>query len=397
MEIGVVGKPNVGKSTFFSACTLATAEIASYPFTTIDPNKGVAYVRTPCPHTEFNIECNPRNSKCENGTRLVPIQTIDVAGLVPDAHKGKGLGNQFLDDLRQAHALIHIIDASGGTDLEGNPCDIGTHDPLEDVRFLEEEITYWIKGIITKNWAKVSKQLDMSDKKLEKALAELLTGLRITEGEIYSALKSAGISERPSKWSDDELIRLADEIRKASKPMILAANKADIAPEENIKRLKELKDYIVIPTSAESELALRKAAKSGLIEYTQGSNDFKIVDKARLNEKQINALEHIRTNTLQRYGSTGVQKCIEEAVFNLLDLIVVYPVEDENKLTDKEGRILPDAYLLKRGSTARDLAYKVHTELGEHFIRAIDVRSKRVIGADYELKENAVITIKADA
>ncbi len=396
MEIGVVGKPNVGKSTFFSAATLTKVEIASYPFTTIDANRGVMYVRATCPHEEFGMECNPRNSRCESGIRLVPVEAIDVAGLVPDAHKGKGLGNKFLDDLRQASALIHIVDASGSTDSEGNPCDVGEHDPLEDVTFLEREINYWVNGIISKDWHKLSKQIELSGTKVERILAEKLTGLGIAEGQIYAALRDAHLGEKTTQWSEDDLLNLSHHIRKHSKPMIIAANKCEIAPEENLTKLSELSDYIVIPTCAEVELALRRAAKAGLIDYLPGSNDFKITPGKELPDSQRKALTKIE-HILEKIGDTGVQRCIEEAVFKLLDLIVVYPVEDESKLTDKEGRVLPDAHLMKRGATAVDLAYKVHTDLGKNFIRAIDTRTKRVVGHDHELSDGDVIKIVANA
>jgi ribosome-binding ATPase YchF (GTP1/OBG family) len=396
MEIGVVGKPNVGKSTFFSAATLAPAEIASYPFTTIDANRGVMYVRAKCPHIEFEIQCNPRNSQCENGTRLVPVEAIDVAGLVPDAHKGKGLGNKFLDDLRQASALIHIIDAAGATDSEGNPCDVGEHDPLEDVTFLEKEINYWIKGILFKDWHKLSKQIELSGTKLERIFAEKLTGLGITEGMIFAALRDADLGEKPTQWSEDDLLNLSQHIRRNGKPMILAANKCEIAPSENLEQLSTLEDYIVIPTCSEVELALRRASKGGLIDYLPGSGSFQIIEGKNMSEAHQKAFTKIQ-HILDKIKDTGIQKCVEEAVFKLLDLIVVYPVEDESKLTDKEGRVLPDAHLMKRGATAVDLAYKVHTDLGKNFIRAIDAKTKRVVGHDHELSDGDVIKIVSSA
>ena len=398
MEIGLVGKPNVGKSTFFSAVTLAKAEIASYPFTTIEANKGMTYVKAKCPHVEFNIKCTPHNSKCEDGVRFLPVEAIDVAGLVEGAHKGRGLGNKFLDDLRQASALIHIIDASGSTDLEGQPCEIGAHDPIEDVDFLEKEIAYWLKGIITKGWQKLSRQAELEGIKIDKALHERLTGLGISESEIYAALRKANLSDKPSRWSEEDLLDLSTKIREIGKPIIIAANKCDKAPKENIKKLQELekKGYIVIPTSAEFELALRRASKAGLIDYKIGEKGFKIVDESKLNSKQLKALEKMQ-HFFEEFESTGIQNCVEEAVFNLLDLIVVYPVEDEHKLTDKNGRVLPDAYLMKKGCNAKDLAYKVHTDLGDKFIRAIDVRSQRVVGAHHELNDGDIIKIAANA
>lgn len=399
MQIGIVGKPNVGKSTFFNAATDAKAEIANYPFTTIDANHGVMYSRKKCPCQHFKVTCTPNNSKCINGIRFIPIEAIDVAGLVPDAYKGKGLGNKFLDELRQADALIHVVDGSGSTDEKGNPCGIGKYNPVIDVDFLEKEINYWFNEIIKKNWELIARKCELEGKKIEELLSEKLTGLGINEFHIHTAIRKTDIkSEKPSLCTNEELINLSDFLRKTSKPMLISLNKCDLIKDEITEKIKEIekKGYIVVPTSAESELALVNAMEKNLIQYIPGGNDFKIINKEKLSEKQIKALDYIKENVLNKFGSTGVQKCIEKAV-EMLDLIVVYPVEDENHLSDKKNRILPDAYFMKKGSTALDLAYKVHTDIGKNFIRAVDAKTKRIIGSDHILNDGDVIRIIADS
>jgi len=392
MEVGLVGKPNVGKSTFFGAATLAPAQIADYPFTTIEPNRGVAYVRVRCPHLDLGKPCRPVHGACEDGTRLVPVEMLDVAGLVPKAHEGRGLGNKFLDDLRQAAALIHVVDASGRTDFEGNPVKDGTHDPTEDVAFLESELAYWIAGILARDWEKNARRASLAGTALERLVQERLAGLGLTEPQVLLAVKDAGVP--PIAARVDELVPLANALRRRGKPIILAGNKADLAPEANLQKLRALPGYEVVPTAAEYELGLRRAAKADLIDYLPGAPSFTVRDPARLTEAQRRGLDRVRA-FLARFGSTGVQRCVEQVVFRLLDRIVVYPVEDETHWTDKKGNVLPDAFLVPRGSTAKDLAARVHTDLASHFIRAIDGRTKMVVGADHALKDGDVVKIVA--
>lgn len=394
MQIGIVGKPNVGKSTMFGAATMAPVEIANYPFTTIAPNKGVGHVRYPCPCRELGVTCNPHNSLCVDGTRMIPVEILDVAGLVPDAWQGKGLGNKFLDDLRQADALINVVDASGGTDIEGIPGRTGEFDPVEDVTFLRREVDMWMREIVKDGLGRIARQAKMNGSKPEAILAERLAGLKITEGQVKSALEKVAVPEDPTKWDDDILLALMTEIRRIAKPMIIAMNKADIAPEGNLAKLQALGEKAV-PTMAETELALRKAEKAGLIRYIPGSEGFTVSEPGDLNPAQVKAMQYMAGN-MKRFGGTGVQKCLEEAVYGTLDYIPVFPVEDEGKLCDHFGRVLPDCHLVPRGSTAKDLAYRIHTDLGDKFIRAVNCRNHRTVGADYVLEPGDIIRIVAN-
>jgi hypothetical protein len=387
--VGIIGAPNKGKSTLFSALTLEEVDIESYPFTTIKPNFGIAYARKQCAESSLGVKCNPRNSLCVDGIRLLPVNLIDVAGLVEDAHKGKGMGNQFLNDLSQSDALILVVDASGLTDKNGNPSQ--SSDPCEEVNAIKKELQHWIAQIIIRHMPQISrKNTDMVE-----VLSTMLSSFHLGSEKIDSIIDSLGLPKYGVAWSEEEAIKFATKALEIGKPMMIVANKSD-SPKavEALKRLKEGFGDNVTWCSAAMELALRKAAKAGVIEYTPGSKTFKLVKKEASSE-QLSGLQ-MMSKYIEKEG-TNVQNVINYAVFNLLDNIVVYPVEDENKFSDSSGNVLPDAILLKRGSTAKDLAFKIHTDIGKNMLYAVDVKAKIRIGKDHVLKDNDIVRIVSAA
>jgi ribosome-binding ATPase YchF (GTP1/OBG family) len=395
VQVGIVGKPNAGKSTFFSAATLTLVPIANYPFTTIKPNHGISYLRTRCVHEELGVEDNPRNSRCIDGERFIPIDIIDLPGLVPGASEGRGLGNQFLDEVRKADALIHVVDASGSTDSEGKLTQPGAHNPVEDVVFLETELKMWMLRIVGKDWEKTAKKTEMAGEEPASLVSERLSGLGVTKGQAESGIKKAGLKGKPSGWSQGDLMRLVEIIRKEAKPLLLAANKIDLPTSiGNVSRLGHTGE-LTIPVSAEAELALRRAGEKRLIEYKPGDPDFRLV--GTVSPEQKAALEMIRDKVLKPNGSTGVQACINSAFQDLLNMIVVYPVENPEKFSDHAGNILPDAYLVPKGTTLKELALKIHTEIGEQMLYGINARNGMRLSDNYVLKAQDVVSIVSAA
>ncbi len=384
MLIGLLGKPSCGKSTFFKSATLADVAIATYPFTTIKPNHGIGYVKIDCIDKEFNVKCNPHKGYCINGNRFVPVELLDVAGLVEGASEGKGLGNEFLNDLTSADALIHIVDISGETDSGGK--ETKGYNPVSDVKMLENELDLWYLGILNKVWKGFARAVQQTKQELHKAVAKQFSGLKVNEEDVKIILiRGKYDAEKPSEWSEEELKKFCHEIRHLTKPMIIAANKCD-RPDSasNLKKLKEAyPELLIIPCSADSELSLRLASNAGLIEYIPGEKDFKILKE--LSSKQKEALELIKKTVLDVYGNTGIQEVLNKTVFELLKYIAVFPA-GIHKLADSKGNVLPDCFLLPSGSTALDFAYAIHTDLGKNFIKAIDVRTKQAVGKEHKLK-----------
>ena len=381
MLVGLVGRPNAGKSTFFKAATLIDVLIANYPFATIKANHGIAYVKIKDLATDFGKVSNPREGYAKEGWRFVPFELMDVAGLVEGASEGRGLGNAFLNDLSAADAFIHVVDMSGESDGEGKPTQ--GYYPGNDIRIIENELDLWYYGLLQKAWKVFARTAEMQHQNLAQAVAKQFSGLKVTEEDVrHVIIKSKLDAERPSSWNDEQLRSFAQLLRKYTKPMIIAANKVD-RPQgrENFERVKKEFDYPIVPCFADGELSLRQADKAGLINYVPGARGFET--KGQINEKQAEALESIN-KIISEYGSTGVQSILNGIIFDILKYVAIYPAGA--KLSDSKGNVLPDCFLMPPGSTALDFAYRLHTDIGNNFVKAIDIKTKQAVGKDYVLK-----------
>ena len=395
VKIGLIGKTNTGKTTFFNAATLGTAEISTYPFTTKQPNYGIGYVLTPCVCKEFGVKDNPRNSKCINGWRHIPIELIDLPGLIKGAWAGKGLGNQFLSVASQSDVLLHVVDASGSVDEEGRLTEPGTGDPLADYYDIEEELVMWFMKLIDRSTDRITRSLKKG-KELPEAMEEVLMGVKVNREHIRQALIQSNLEKKDfENWTPMDDKRFATALREISKPTLIVANKMDLdtAP-DNFKKLRDqLTDKIVVPCSAEAELILRRAEQKKLIRYIPGEEEFEIVDESKLTERQRWALDFIRRRVLDEYMRTGVQFALNVAVFKLLKMNAVYPVYDIQKLSDRHGNVLPDVYLMPDGADVRELAQVIHSELAKGLLYAIDARTGLRLPANYKLKDRDVLSV----
>jgi len=394
LTIGVIGKTNVGKTTLFNAATLLNAEIATYPFTTIKPNVGTAYVCDVCVCQELGVTDTPLNSTCLDGWRYAPVRIIDVPGLVKDAWMGRGLGNQFLSVISQADALIHVVDASGSIDADGKIAQPGSGNPVLDAIDIEGEIHRWIADIITRNRQTIIR--DAATSTPVAAIANILSGLKAGLSQVYAALTTSNLEDVPfPRWSLDQTIQFAAELLPLIKPTLIMANKMDLPTAE--KNLEALTEYygrsLVAACSAEAELALRRAEQRGLLSYTPGHEQFRIRDDAQLTPEQRRAIEYIERRVLAKWMRTGIQQALNTVVFKLLKTNMIYPVSDEVKYTDHHGNVLPDVYLLPDGATPFDLAKRVHSRLAENYVLAIEAKTGIRLPKDYSLRHRDVITI----
>ncbi|MFA6022711.1 MAG: redox-regulated ATPase YchF [Candidatus Pacearchaeota archaeon] len=381
MLIGLIGKPNVGKSTFFKAATMADVLIANYPFATIKANHGMAYVKIKDLAAEFDKVSNPREGYVKEGWRFVPCDLMDVAGLVEGASEGRGLGNEFLNDLAGADAFIHIVDMSGETDGEGKPTE--NYNPANDIKFIEKELDLWYLGILKKVWKTFSRTVEAQKTNFAEAIFKQFSGLKVSIEDVKHVVLKSGLNvEHPSKWTEENIMHFARTMRKETKPMIIAANKIDRPNgRENYEKIKEEFDYPIVPCFAEGELTLRQADKNEIIDYIPGEKSFKI--KKELNEKQKLAINEIK-KIMDEFGGTGVQEIMNKVVFDILKQVAIFPAG--SKMEDSKGNVLPDCFLMPQGSTALDFAYRLHSDIGDNFVKAVHIKTKKAVGKDYVLK-----------
>lgn len=377
MKVGIIGRTNVGKSTLFKALTLEEVEIEDRPFTTIEPNKGVGYVTVECPEVYFNVKCNPHNAPCIDGTRFVPINIIDVAGLVEGASEGKGLGNKFLSDIMEADAIIEVIDISGNTDSSGNKTK--DFDPAIDIEMVDNEIKRWIASIIARS-RYVGKE-EIAD-----IIFKNVSGINIKYSTVKETVKELNVKE----INDDTALKMASLMMKKDKPMLILCNKMDSVEdlEGRIKKLKEKFDYEFMACSAAAELTIREAEKNGFIRFKDGKLE-RLKELSSDQEKAINIIDKI----IKKYQGTGVREALNRLVFELKGYKTVFPVEDEKKLTDGFGRILPDAYLVEKDATPKDVAAMIHSDIAKNYKGAIDCKTGLKVKNDFPVKNGQVLKI----
>ncbi|ORY90573.1 P-loop containing nucleoside triphosphate hydrolase protein [Syncephalastrum racemosum] len=403
--IACVGKPSAGKSSFLNAVSDAAAKVGNYPFTTIKPNHGVSYVPIDCVCKKHDKkdDCRPRYGRCVDGVRYVPIQIMDVAGLVPGASEGQGLGNQFLDDLRHAQALIHVVDVSGTTDQNGK--ETQGYDPINDINWLRTEIHSWISNNLLKRWGSIIRRHVALKANPVDTLQTQFSGYGSTTLVVAKALDKSGIKTPLESWDEDTVKKLVEFFMDERFPTIVAMNKIDHPDaDKNITRIMRRYDQNkLVLTSALAENFLRKIQKQGYINYVEGTDmvdtkeDLPDSDLKEMDEKLKNRVEKVQDLVLYRYGSTGVQDVLVKAI-ETLGVVPVYPVKNVTSFGassgSSKGGAFRDCVLLWPGTTVREFAKILHPEIDKYYLYAETAGNIRLAEDAIITQDNNIISFK---
>lgn len=303
----------------------------------------------------------------------MPIELLDVAGLVPGAHEGKGLGNKFLDDLRHADALIHVVDVSGTTDAEGKVT--RGYDPSVDIVWLRSEIVQWVLGNLMQKWGSVKRRHIAIKANAVETLQGQFSGYGSTSNVIARTLDRMGLKEPLEHWSDETVAKVVNAFVDEKFPTIIALNKIDHADaDKNIAKIAQMQDPdTIVLCSAISEVFLRRLAKQGYVRYKEGDE---FVDTREdliedgdptggglkeMDEKLKTRVENLKDLVLYRFGSTGVNKVLTKAA-ELLGLTPVFPVKNIHNFSSGDNHsdaVFRDCVLVKKGTTVAEVARKV--------------------------------------
>ncbi|KAK4546853.1 hypothetical protein LTR36_001585 [Oleoguttula mirabilis] len=318
-------------------------------------------------------------SSGKSGIRSVPIELLDVAGLVPGAHQGKGLGNKFLDDLRHADALIHVVDVSGTTDAEGKAT--RGYDPSVDIVWLRSEIVNWILGNLMQKWGGLKRRHIAIKATAVETLQNQFSGYGSNSAIVARTLDKMQLKQPLQDWTDDTIASVVNHFVDEKFPTVIALNKIDHADsDKNVAKIAKMeKPERLVLCSAISEVFLRRLVKQGFVRYIPGSEFVDTRDDLieqgeadggglkEMDEKLKQRIENLKDMVLYRFGSTGVNQVLTRAS-ELLGLVPVFPVRNIGTFGGGEAggggggekaAVFRDCVLVKKRSTVGDVYRKV--------------------------------------
>ena len=346
---------------------------------------GYLQIDCACARYDLSDKCSPNHGSCQDGRRSVPIELLDVAGLVPGAHEGKGLGNKFLDDLRHADALVHVVDVSGTTDAEGKAT--RGYDPAQDIVWLRSEIVQWIQGNLMEKWGSIKRRHVAVKATAVETLQAQFSGYGSTASVVARTLDRLDLKEPLEQWSDETISKVVNAFTDEKFPTVFALNKIDHADaDKNVSKIAKMQDpNSIVLCSAISEVFLRRLVKQGFIKYIEGGE---FVDTREdliaagdpnggglkeMDEKLKNRLENLRDMVLYRFGSTGVVQVLSKAA-ELLGLVPVFPVRNITTFSSGTGRVnavFRDCVLVKKNTTVGQVARKFMGDAPLAFVEGI--------------------------